>query len=88
MGGCMKKFLFLTIVILVIGLMVSGCGSSQQTSAPPAPLAPEWVTKPPRDSNAIYGVGIANVGPNVVLARQKAEDAARQEIAKVIDTRV
>ncbi|MGA9408608.1 MAG: hypothetical protein WBW71_15855, partial [Bacteroidota bacterium] len=36
----------------------------------------------------IYGVGYANIGPNVVLARQKAEDAARQDIAKVVDTRV
>ena len=83
------KYTFLAaITILLFGVFVGGCGSSQQTAAPPAPLAPEWVTKPPRDSSAIYGVGIANVGANVVLARQKAEDAARQEIAKVIDTRV
>ena len=84
----MKNILVATMMLLIIGMFLSGCGSTQQTAAPPAPQAPEWVTKPPRDSNAIYGVGIANVGPNVVLARQKAEDAARQEIAKVIDTRV
>ena len=84
----MKNILVAAMTLLIVGMVLSGCGSSQQTAAPPAPQAPEWVTKPPRDSNAIYGVGIANVGPNVVLARQKAEDAARQEIAKVIDTRV
>lgn len=88
LGGRMKNILVAALVFIVVGTMLFGCGSSQQTSAPPAPQAPEWVTKPPRDSNAIYGVGIANVGANVVLARQKAEDAARQEIAKVIDTRV
>jgi hypothetical protein len=84
----MKNILVGAMIVLLVGMMFTGCGSSQQTAAPPAPQAPEWVTKPPRDSNAIYGVGIANVGVNVVLARQKAEDAARQEIAKVMDTRV
>ncbi len=74
-GGCMKNMLVAAIVFLVVGTMLFGCGSSQQTSAPPTPQAPEWVTKPPRDSNAIYGVGIANIGANVVLARQKAENA-------------
>ena len=88
LGGRMKNILVAALVFILVGTMLFGCGSSQQTSAPPAPQAPEWVTKPPRDSNAIYGVGIANIGANVVLARQKAEDAARQEIAKVIDTRV
>ena len=88
LGGCMKNILVSVLLFAVIGTMLIGCGSSQQTSAPPAPQAPEWVTRPPRDSNAIYGVGIANVGANVVLARQKAEDAARQEIAKIMDTRV
>lgn len=84
----MKQILVAALLLFMVSLMTVGCGSSQQTAAPPAPQAPEWVTKPPRDSSAIYGVGIANIGANVVLARQKAEDAARQEIAKVIDTRV
>ena len=84
----MKKYLPTIIVITMMGIALIGCGGSSQTAAPPAPQAPEWVTRPPKAVDAIYGVGIANVGPNVVLARQKAEDAARQEIAKVIDTRV
>ena len=75
----MKNILLVAIMIVFVGIMVNGCGSSEQTAAPPAPQAPEWVTKPPRDSNAIYGVGIANIGPNVVLARQKAEDRWTRE---------
>jgi len=88
LGGYMKNILAVGLIAFVAGVMIIGCGSSQQTAAPQAPLAPAWVTKTPRDSNAIYGVGVANVGANVVLARQKAEDAARQDIAKVMDTRV
>lgn len=84
----MKNVFLTTIALLSLIVSLVGCSGSSQTAAPPAPVAPEWVTKPPRAVDAIYGVGIANVGPNVVLARQKAEDAARQEIAKVIDTRV
>lgn len=84
----MKKVLLTIIALLSLMISVFGCGGSSQTAAPLAPQAPEWVTRPPKAVDAIYGIGIANVGPNVVLARQKAEDAARQEIAKVIDTRV
>ncbi len=84
----MKQIIGSASLLFMIGLLFIGCGSSQQSAAPPAPQAPEWVTKPPRDSSAIYGVGVANIGANVVLAREKAEDNARQEIAKVIDTRV
>lgn len=84
----MTKMFLLAITFLTIIASFIGCGSSSQTAAPPPPEAPEWVTKPPRAVDAIYGIGMANVGSNAVLARQKAEDAARQEIAKVIDTRV
>jgi hypothetical protein len=84
----MKKTIVLLLVVSGFSLMLLGCGGSAQTSAPPPPIAPEWVTKTPMAADAIYGIGIANVGPNVVLARQKAEDNARQNIAKVIDTRV
>jgi hypothetical protein len=73
------------VIIILVGLI--GCGSTQ-TAAPPAPQAPGWVTHPPRAADTIYGIGYVNIGPNVVLARQKAEDAARQQIGKVIDTRV
>jgi len=84
----MRKTFMTAIALLTSITFFGGCGGSSQTAAPPAPEAPEWVTRPPKAVNAIYGVGMANVGPNAVLARQKAEDAARQEIAKVIDTRV
>ena len=84
----MRRIFTMTFTVLSILAAFAGCGGSSQTAAPPPPEAPEWVTKPPKAVDAIYGVGIANVGPNAVLARQKAEDAARQEIAKVIDTRV
>lgn len=87
-GGFMKHLLLISPMVLAMVIVVAGCGGSARTAAPPAPQAPEWVTRPPKAVDAIYGVGAANVGPNVVLARQKAEDAARQEIAKVIDARV
>jgi len=84
----MKKIGMLVFIVIVYGMFTDGCGGSSQSAAPPPPTAPEWVTKPPRSADAIYGIGLANIGADVVLARQKAEDAARQEIAKVIDTRV
>jgi hypothetical protein len=49
---------------------------------------PIWVDSPPVASDKVYAVGSANIGPNPVNARKKAEDDARQELGKSISIKV
>ncbi|HTR81560.1 MAG TPA: hypothetical protein VMM58_08005 [Bacteroidota bacterium] len=83
----MKNLFCTAVASLLFGVGMNSCGPSQEAAAPP-PQAPEWVTKPPRDSDALYEVGSAKIDADVIRARRKAEDAARQEIAIILDARV
>jgi len=50
---------------------------------------PDWVKgKLPSEPNSIYAAGLANIGPNLVMARKKADDDARNEIAKILSVKV
>lgn len=81
----MKNFGDAALFGMIVAMIFAGCSPSAQTVSPFAPSAPGWVMKSPTESNALYGVGIANLGENVILSRQRAEDAARQDIAKAVD---
>ncbi|MGA7160229.1 MAG: hypothetical protein WBZ48_04460 [Bacteroidota bacterium] len=84
----MKYAFVVSLISLASSIMVFGCASSQQAATPSPPLAPKWVMKTPGDSTSIYGVGVANIGSDAFFACQKAEDAARQEVAKLVVVRV
>lgn len=88
LGGTMKYAFVVSLISLASSIMVFGCASSQQAATPSPPLAPKWVMKTPGDSTSIYGVGVANIGSDAFFACQKAEDAARQEVAKLVVVRV
>jgi hypothetical protein len=50
---------------------------------------PDWVKgKLPNESDAIYAVGMANIGSNLVMARKKADDDARIELGKILSVKV
>ena len=80
----MKKCYWCLPLILLVTMLAINCGSSSTTT--PGKEKPVWVDGPLLTSvDAIYAHGQANVGPNPVSARKKAEDDARQELGKTIE---
>ncbi|MBM3326041.1 MAG: hypothetical protein FJY65_03520 [Calditrichaeota bacterium] len=80
-------------LILVLGLnLLAGCGGTPKKGiTPPATsetikAAPKWFLNPPQDPNYIFATGTAT-SRDMQLARDKASDAARMEIAKTVETR-
>lgn len=82
------RYLFSLTLTLLVGFALVGCGGGGERTAVPGPPAPEWINNPPTAVDAIYAVGAANVGANPVLARNKAADAARQELGRIIQVKV
>ncbi len=76
------------ILVVAVAIFIVGCGGAKERVAVPESPAPAWVNTPPTAVDAIYAVGAANVGANPVLARNKAADAARQELGRIIQTKV
>jgi hypothetical protein len=72
--------------------LILGCGGTQKTGiTPPATQdmvdsAPKWYLNPPQDPNFIFATGTAT-SRDMQLARNKASDAARFDVAKTIETR-
>ncbi|MBM3328154.1 MAG: hypothetical protein FJY67_01600 [Calditrichaeota bacterium] len=72
-------------------LALVGCGGTKTGITPPAAsetikAAPKWFLSPPQDSQFLFGTGTAT-SRDMQLARDKASDAARMEIAKSVETR-
>lgn len=79
----------INVVLTIIGfLLIVGCGTSKIETLPTSEGVPDWVNSTPEDVNTVYSVGVANVGANLALAREKAIDAARQEMSRSIEVRV
>jgi len=87
--GKTMRYLASLILALAVAIFIAGCGGGpKERIAVPESPAPAWVNTPPTAVDAIYAVGAANVGANPVLARNKAADAARQELGRIIQTKV
>jgi hypothetical protein len=88
------KKLFVLFITLSMGiLLIAGCASSPKPSADPASLGPAWVMKGSgafdvEKGKIFYGVGIASGIKNKALLRQTADNRARAEIAKTMETYV
>ena len=88
------KKLFVLFITLSMGiLLVAGCASSPKPSADPASMGPAWVMKgggafDVEKGKVFYGVGIASGIKNKALLRQTADNRARAEIAKTMETYV
>ena len=88
------KKLFVLFITLSMGiLLVAGCATSPKPSADPASMGPAWVMKgggafDVEKGKVFYGVGIASGIKNKALLRQTADNRARAEIAKTMETYV
>ena len=87
----MKKNITKVLCLLLgIGLLISlGCAGKE----PAAPARPAWVDKGSGafdvDKGKIfYGVGVASGIKNVALMRSTADNRARAEVAKILETYV
>jgi len=86
------KFVKLALVLTVVVVLI-GCGASkQQTGVTPKATQetmesiPSWYLNPPEDPNFIITTGTAT-SRDLQLARDKASDAARMDVAKAIETK-
>jgi len=80
-------------VFLVLVLLFAGCGKKPKPSADSAVKGPAWVTRgsgafEDEDGKVFYGVGAASGISDKVLLRQTADNRARAEIAKILETYV
>jgi hypothetical protein len=78
----MKRF-FLSLV--VAGLALSGCAGNKGAVKKDNNDRPDWADKggifKDEDGTVVYGVGIADKGPNASLKREKADSRARADLA-------
>jgi hypothetical protein len=89
-----KRNLIMLVMVLFMGLaLMVGCASKPKTSADSAAAGPEWVMKGSgafdvEKGKVFYGVGVASGIKNKALLRQTADNRARAEIAKTLETYV
>ncbi|MBZ0266266.1 hypothetical protein K8I28_16535 [bacterium] len=87
----MKHFVQITLLLMFVALFVWGCGSSTTTMSGSANKQtlediPDWYLNQPDDPDFIFTTGSAR-SRELQLARDKAGDAARMEMAKALETR-
>ena len=89
-----KRNLMMLVMVLFMGLaLMAGCASKPKSSADSAAAGPEWVMKGSgafdvEKGKVFYGVGVASGIKNKALLRQTADNRARAEIAKTLETYV
>jgi len=88
----MYRKAFLVILGLFILASLTGCGGTPKTGiTPPASdaiieSAPKWFLNPPQDEEYISGTGTAT-SRDMQLARDKAVETARLDVAKTLEIR-
>ncbi len=81
----MKNFIRITEVISIFVAFFILVGINFNT---PSSDIPDWVKKTPNSPDTLYAVGRANIGSNLVMAYKKADDAARNELGKILSVKV
>lgn len=75
------------IILIVISLSFYAQLHSYQDNA--ADKKPNWVNGSlPVSSNELYAVGMVNIGSNKILSQRRSENDARQELGKLMNTKV
>ncbi len=81
-----------TTILSLVLIVIVGCGGTKHAGiTPPATKAviesaPKWFLDPPKDDDYISGAGTAT-SRDMQLAKDKAAETARFEVAKAIETR-
>ena len=86
------RHLYVAVVFIVSGLLLwGGCQKKPKPSADTAIKGPRWVVLgsgafEDQGNKVFYGVGLASGITNKALLRQTADNRARAEIAKILQT--
>jgi hypothetical protein len=88
-----KQLLIFSVMLTMIFLLVFGCQTPPQETADSAAAGPEWVMKgggafDVDKGKVFYGIGAASGIKNKALLRQTADNRARSDIAKILETYV
>lgn len=90
----MKKFFIAFLMVFVVSVLVSSCGSSEEKKSTGSAVknelegAPDWVMGNENTSKQICGVGSAGGSKNASLARTAAMGRGRTEIARTLQVQV
>jgi len=90
----MKNTFKAGFAVAAAAFVLAGCAGNKPVSGPIAEQAPEWVNKGSgafkdgQNMGAFYGVGILSGVQNRALAVDAADNRARAEIAKIMNTYV
>ncbi len=88
------RYLQVSVVAMILSLLLAaGCHKKPLPSADTAIKGPAWAVKgsgafEDQGSKVFYGVGLASGIQNKALLRQTADNRARAEIAKIMETYV
>lgn len=89
----MKNPKFILFALSVLILLLIGCAGPRSASTTTGPATneiikniPDWAQNVPQDPNFIFEIGTAT-SRDMQLAKDKASDAARMNIAKTLETR-
>ena len=82
------RAIFGVCVIIVVGMVLIGCGGGPKTMQETATgQVPEWFTNPPQDPNYLYAANSAT-SQDVQVALDKALLGARTEIGRQVEVRM
>ena len=81
----MKKGIVPALVMgLAVSLLIGACGPKGVSKGD----VPDWYLNPPKSSDKIYGVGVAEKIGSISLSSQTADNAARNNLAQTIEVSV
>ncbi len=76
----------LLVPVLMVILLVAGCGGSKEVTPPPSDV-PDWYMNPPSDPNFLFAAKSAP-SADMQLAIEKASAEARADISRQMEVRV
>lgn len=78
------------IMVLFAMMILTGCASQKPVVHPNLPTeeAPAWIMKVPVSPDTLFATGVATEHGSIPIVRKNAANAARVEMAQVIETKV
>jgi hypothetical protein len=79
--------MYRTMPYILTAMLLAGCGGAKTGPSLNGAGMPDFIQNPPRQSDALFGMGIADLG-SVQISRETADLRARREIASALSLKV